>query len=41
MYLITVIDMFNIGFNAREPRWDPMGAHVAGRRSRWPCFRIL
>ena len=21
-YLIAVIDMLNIGFNAREPRWD-------------------
>lgn len=26
-YLIAVIDMLNIGFNAREPRWDRMGAH--------------
>ena len=29
IYLIAVIDMLNIGFNAREPRWDQMGAHVA------------
>ena len=28
-YLIAVIDMLNIGFNAREPRWDRMGAHAA------------
>lgn len=27
-YLIAVIDMLNIGFNAREPRWDRMGAHA-------------
>lgn len=24
-----VIDMPNIGFNAREPRWDRTGAHAA------------
>jgi hypothetical protein len=29
MYLIAVIDMLNIGFSAREARWDRMGAHVA------------
>jgi hypothetical protein len=29
MYLVAVIDMLNIGFNAREPRWDRMDAHVA------------
>jgi hypothetical protein len=28
-YLIAVIDILNIGFNAREPRWDRMGAHAA------------
>lgn len=28
-YLIAVIDMLNIGFNAREPRWGRMGAHAA------------
>jgi len=28
-YLIAVIDMLNIGFNASEPRWDRMGAHAA------------
>ena len=28
-YLIAVIDMLNIGLNAREPRWDRMGAHAA------------
>ena len=29
MYLIAVIDMLNIGFKVREPRWDRMGAHAA------------
>lgn len=29
MYLNAVIDMLNIGFNAREPLWDRMGAPVA------------
>jgi len=29
MYLIAVIDMLNIGFNAREPRSDQMGGHAA------------
>ena len=29
MYLIAVIDMLNIGFKVREPRWDRMGTHGA------------
>ena len=28
-YLIAVTDIVNIGFNAREPRWDRVGAHAA------------